>query len=86
LVPAQYKSKTLSVDVDLKRSPSKEGLKKSSSAANLSPQDSPSQKKLGKASYIDKDKYQVTKEGVVIQKPEHLSNFTIDKPKIDFFK
>ena len=29
---------------------------------------------------------QVTEEGVVVRRPEYLSNFTIDKPKIDFFK
>ena len=67
MVPAHLRSKTLSVDVGLRKSPSKEGLQKPSSAANLSPLDSPTQKKPGKVSFIDKlEKVQVTKEGVVI--------------------
>ena len=51
---------------------------------------SPSRKKGaggGKAAAtIDSETVQITKAGVVVQKPEHLSNFTIDKPTIDFFK
>ena len=43
-------------------------------------------KKKGKASFMDKELIQLTKEGVIVHAPEHLSNFTIDKPKIDFFK
>ena len=35
---------------------------------------------------IEREKVQVVPEGVIVQRPDHLTNFTIDKPKIDFFK
>ena len=35
---------------------------------------------------VEKETVQIVPEGVIVHKPEHLTNFTIDKPKIDFFK
>ena len=35
---------------------------------------------------VEKEKVQIVPEGVIVQRPDHLTNFTIDKPKIDFFK
>jgi len=35
---------------------------------------------------VERDKVLIVPEGVIVHGPEHLTNFTIDKPKIDFFK
>lgn len=45
-----------------------------------------SPKKGRKSPSIEKSSLQKTSEGIVVHQPDHLSNFVIDKPKIDFFK
>ena len=45
---------------------------------------SPKQKKNKHVS-VEREEISVAKDGVVVRGYDHLSNFTIDKPKIDFF-
>ena len=80
LVPAQYRSKIITLDANT----SKDGLRRQDSSPQHGSPGQSGQKAGGKGSVADG--VQVTEEGVVVRRPEHLSNFTIDKPKIDFFK
>ena len=42
--------------------------------------------KHSKSPSIEKERVEIAKEGIIVKRNENLSNFTIDKPIIDFFK
>ena len=93
LVPAQFKPKSL---ISLQVADIKTGANttrgKSRGAAQSSPtnsgkgKDLSPKKKNGRGASEFKELHELTQDGVVVHAPEYLSKFTIDKPKIDFFK